>query len=206
MKEHHDIHKVESFVMGCLTEYDSGHDWWHIVRVRNTALKIMKSEKTGSRMLIEVASLLHDIGDSKFRKDDGRKSEDLLKGFLESSGYDDNFISEVLFINKNISFSGGKRPENPSKEFMIVQDADRLDAIGAIGLARAFNYGGFVNNMIYDPAGGPSTIRHFDDKLLKLKDLMNTETGAIMAADRHTVLVKFLEQFYNEWEIVKEKL
>ncbi len=193
-----EIRQVEEFARNNLGNHDGGHDWWHLARVRNTAFRIMDAEGTGDRTIIGIASLLHDVGDSKFRKEDD-VTEKLLYGFLSSLELDERIIEEVIFINRNLSFSKGKRPEEVSDEFMIVQDADRLDAIGAIGIARAFNYGGFVNNAIYDPTGTEhSTIGHFYDKLLKLKDLMNTETGRNLAAERHRFLELYLEQFYRE--------
>jgi len=161
----------------------------------------MECEKKGDPAIVEIAALLHDVGDRKFRKD-GQATEDLLYGFLSGLELDERIIEEVIFINRNLSFSKGKRPDEVSDEFMIVQDADRLDAIGAIGIARAFNYGGFINNRIFDPTGNnQSTIAHFYEKLLKLKDLMNTDTGRLLAAERHLYLEKFLEQFYQEWEL-----
>jgi uncharacterized protein len=196
------IKEVEEFTRQFISGYDGGHDWWHLKRVRNLALYIQKKEKKGNRFVIELSALLHDIGDSKFINAERKDYETEVFDLLDNLDIDKSIIEEVIFINRNISFSKGLTPAKISHEFMIVQDADRLDAIGAIGIARAFNYGGFINNSIYDPDGKePSTIRHFYDKLLKLKDLMNTPTGQMIAMDRHNFLELFLDQFYNEWHL-----
>jgi uncharacterized protein len=201
MKKERLVKKIEEFAVRNMDQYDKGHDWWHLCRVRNYALYIQENEGSGDRLIIEISSLLHDIGDSKFSKDHSTDAPATIGSFLSSLGMDKNLIDEVIYINRNISFSKGSRPLAVSKEFMIVQDADRLDAIGAIGIARAFNYGGFRNNQIFDPEGkNPSTIAHFHDKLLKLKDLMNTESGSRLAEDRHKFLEKFLSRFQSEWE------
>lgn len=201
MNSSFEIKQIEDFARMNMGMHDGGHDWWHLERVRNNAFQIMEAEGTGDPLTIEIASLLHDIGDSKFGETEARDTEEMLNHFLKGLELDKRIIEEVIFINRNLSFSKGKRPDKVSSEFMIVQDADRLDAIGAIGIARAFNYGGFRNNPIFDPTGsGHSTIGHFYDKLLKLKELMNTETGRKLAEERHRFLDLFLEQFYHEWE------
>jgi uncharacterized protein len=198
------IELTEIFVKECLSGYDSGHDWWHIARVRQLALCIHETEKKGNRTLLEFGALLHDIGDSKFRKHDDPDPGTVISGFLKSLDIDNDQIIEVVRINRFISFSSHEKNLKMSDEFMIVQDADRLDAIGAIGIARAFSYGGFRNNAIYIPGeissgNSKSTIGHFKDKLLKLKDMMNTQTGRAIAEERHKFLEIFLEQFYKEW-------
>jgi uncharacterized protein len=201
MNSSFEIRQVEDFAKNNLANHDGGHDWWHLERVRNNAFQIMEAEETGDPVIVEIAALLHDIGDSKFKEKGIDNTEEVLHRFLTGLELDERIIEKVIFINRNLSFSKGKRPEEISVEFMIVQDADRLDAIGAIGIARAFNYGGFVNNPIFDPLGAEhSTIGHFYDKLLKLKDLMNTETGRRIADDRHRFLELYLKQFYHEWE------
>jgi uncharacterized protein len=202
MNSSFEIKQVEDFARKHLGKHDGGHDWWHLERVRNNAFQIMEEEEYGDPVTIEIASLLHDIGDSKFIKAREKdNTEELIRRFLSSIELDERIIEEVIYINRNLSFSKGKKPGTMSDEFMIVQDADRLDAIGAIGIARAFNYGGFVNNPIFDPLGkGHSTIGHFYDKLLKLKDLMNTSSGRKLAEERHRFLELYLEQFYHEWE------
>jgi uncharacterized protein len=203
------IKKVEEFAKSTITEFDSGHDWWHLERVRKMALYIQKMENQGDRFIIELAALLHDVNDRKFRKPVNSEAEKVISDLLSELGVGGNIVKEVISINKYISFSASERPDNMSVELMIVQDADRLDAIGAIGIARAFNYGGFKNNPIYEPGRKgtcekPSTIGHFYDKLLRLKDLMNTPTAKAMAEQRHSFMEKFLTAFYSEWEINKK--
>ncbi len=199
------IKAVEDFVKKSLDEFDSGHDWWHLHRVRNLSLQIQQEEIAGDRFIIEISALLHDIDDKKFRKSGNPGAEIIITDLLHQSGVEDSIILEVIGINKHISFSSGVEIENKSPEFSIVQDADRLDAIGAIGIARAFNYGGFKNNAIYVPEvfgqkHNPSTIAHFYDKLLLLSGMMNTSTGSKLAEERHKFLEIFLEQFYKEWD------
>ena len=208
MNEKRIIKVIEEFAKKSTIDFDSGHDWWHLFRVRNIALHIQKEENSGNRFLIEIAALLHDIDDKKFRTNTGPGAEAIIREFLQEMGIDETIINEVVVINKNISFSSATNPEKRSPEFLIVQDADRLDAIGAIGIARAFNYGGFRNNSIYLPDEFPngnskSTIGHFYDKLLLLKGKMNTPTGRKIAEERHLFLERFLEQFYREWNLVK---
>jgi uncharacterized protein len=204
------INRIEDFVKESCREFDSGHDWWHLNRVRNLALYLHNAENTGDWALIEISALLHDIDDNKFRKAGGKVADSVISELLNNLGVEVNIIHEVVRINKFISFSSGAKNENPSPEFLIVQDADRLDAIGAIGIARAFNYGGFRNNAIYIPENGevenrPSTVGHFYDKLLKLKDLMNSATARRLAEKRHLFLEKFLSEFYSEWNINEER-
>lgn len=211
------ITKVSDYIRQELLHSEPGHDWWHAVRVKNLALKIADIEG-GNEFIIELASLLHDIADSKFF----RGNEDLgvknANDFLTSIKLDQKFIDEVINIIKNISFRSNmkfvSRPD--SIEFKIVQDADRLDAIGAIGIARAFSYGGFKKRTFYDPQIQPlskmttdqykestaPTINHFYEKLLLLKDLMNTEAAKKIAITRHKFLELYLTQFYNEWNCI----
>jgi uncharacterized protein len=198
------IKAVEDFALKSTGEFDSGHDWWHLYRVRNLSLYLQKEENEGDRFIIEISALLHDIDDKKFRKSGNPGAEEIITELLHQYGVTDSIINEVVQINKYISFSSGDEIEKKSPEFAIVQDADRLDAIGAIGIARAFNYGGFRNNAIYIPAVkgqglNPSTIAHFYDKLLLLSGMMNTSSGSKLAEERHKILEKFLEQFYTEW-------
>jgi len=185
--------------------FDSGHDWYHIERVRRLAVYINTQENLCDPFTLEIAVLLHDTADSKFNKDDQDKGYKILMEFMEKAGLSD-IIDQVINSIKNVSFSN-KKPHGDKNDplLMVLQDADRLDAIGAIGIARAFNYGGFRNNPIYIPddntgSSTPSTIGHFYDKLLKLKDLMNTETGRRLAAEKHLFLENYLDQFYTEWE------
>ena len=197
---------IEDFAKISTKEFDSGHDWWHLNRVRNLALHLQQAEHMGDRFIIETASLLHDIDDKKFRKCGGLGADTIISDLLKQFRVEEDIINEVVQINKYISFSSEGKTETKSPEFLIVQDADRLDAIGAIGIARAFNYGGFRNNAIYIPetkesGKDPSTIGHFYDKLLKLKDMMNTKTGKRMAEERHSFLKIFLK-LYKEWDQV----
>jgi uncharacterized protein len=197
---------VEEYSKGSVSHFDGGHDWWHLNRVRNIALKIQSAEGSGNRFLIEISALLHDIDDKKFRNGSTSSAEEKISSLLKDLDLDQQVIKEVVFINSNISFSSKTQPASKSIELMIVQDADRLDAIGAIGVARAFNYGGFINNPVFDPSGNsPSTIGHFYDKLLKLKGLINTETGRRLANERHEYLEAFLRQFYIEWEFAMQR-
>lgn len=199
------ISATEDFVKQRISGYDSGHDWWHIERVRKLAKYINERELLVDPFTLDIAVLLHDTADSKFNKDNQENGYKILEEFMRSVGLDEvidqviNAIRSVSFSNKK-SFCGEKDPL-----LMVLQDADRLDAIGAIGIARAFNYGGFRNNAIYIPGEisdgkSKSTIGHFYDKLLKLKDLMNTETGRKLAEERHLYLENFLKQFYSDWD------
>jgi len=199
------IGAIEEFAKTSIKEFDSGHDWWHLNRVRNLALLIQQSENKGDRYIVEIAALLHDVDDRKFRKAGGSGAEKIIRDLLNMHSVEDDIIKEVVTINKYISFSSGHNNATKSFEFEIVQDADRLDAIGAIGIARAFNYGGFKNNAIYIPdvhgqGLKSSTVAHFYDKLLLLKDMMNTATARKMALERHNFLERFLKEFYKEWD------
>lgn len=210
------IKTVSDFVQEAMQKHDSGHGWSHIERVVRLALYIHECEGRGDRLTVELGALLHDVGDHKFEARDGPTEIRWLLGSLEVRR---SVIDEVVKINENISFSKGRRPDTGSTELQIVQDADRLDAMGAIGIARAFNYGGFRGNDIYDPrvkitdpplmAGNStnsvSTIHHFYDKLLLLRDLMNTPTGRRLAGERHDFMVRFLDQFFREWNPGNEK-
>jgi len=198
------IKAAEEFIKKRVERYDSGHDWWHIDRVRRLAQHINVHEKSADPFALEISSLMHDYADSKFAGEESDKAYGDAMDFLEKNGMEE-ISGRVLNVMRNISFS----KKNPSGDlsdplFLIIQDADRLDAIGAIGVARAFNYGGFRNNPIWVPDNEnkvPSTISHFYGKLLLLRDLMNTETGRRLAEERHTFLEVFLKQFYNEWNI-----
>lgn len=211
MERNEIIRSCEKYVRDYLEGVESGHNWWHIYRVRNNALTIQRSEMCGDPFIIELASLLHDIGDSKI--DRGANGTEMVRKLLTGLGVEGEIIDHVQFIMRFISFrdSFDGCPER-TDELNIVQDADRLDAIGAIGIARAFSYGGSKGSEIYIPGEYPnvfgskeeyqhsstSTINHFYEKLLRLKDLMNTESGHKMAAERHQFMESFLEQFYRE--------
>ena len=197
------IKMTEEFVKLNLKSHDSGHDWWHIERVRKLALFINEQEAIADPFTLEIAALFHDSVDSKFAGDDFEQGYVIIGEFLDETGLT-KIKEQVIGVIRNVSFSN----KNPSGNLtdpvlLIIQDADRLDAIGAIGIARAFNYGGFRNNIIYNPdieLRTPSTISHFYEKLLVLKYRMNTLTAKRLAAERHDFLETFLKQFYKEWE------
>ena len=209
------IKPTETYVKECLTDAEGGHDWFHIERVWKNARYIREKEEKGDLLVIELAALLHDISDPKFNGGDEEKGMILASAFLEEQGLDRERIEHVGKIVRHVSFKGGK-PQNviSTIEFQIVQDADRLDAIGAIGVARAFNYGGHKDRAIHNPnvsiqdyasveayRNSPApTITHFYEKLLKLKDLINTPTGLALAEQRHQYMLDFLDQFYREWD------
>jgi uncharacterized protein len=201
------------FVKDQLKGAEGGHDWFHIERVYNNALLISKKE-TGNIFVVSLAALLHDIADSKFHNGDESIGPKIAKEFLQTQNIKLEIIEHIVNIIKNTSFKGGNFTKDfESKELDIVQDADRLDAIGAIGIARCFNYGGFKEREIYNPkikpnlkmtkeeyknANAPS-INHFYEKLLLLKNKMNTNTGKALAEKRHAFMLLYLDQFYREW-------
>ena len=213
MNEH--IEKTINFVKEKLEGAEAGHDWFHIERVWKLSKKI--SEKEGGNLeIIELSALLHDIADPKFHNGDETLAIKISSEFLKSIKVEEKIINQVLYIIENISFKNREEShQNPSLELQIVQDADRLDAIGAIGIARTFNFGGFKNNLMYHPDIQPklnmskeeykksngTTINHFYEKLLLLKDLMNTETAKKIASERHDFMLKFLDEFYKEWKV-----
>jgi uncharacterized protein len=208
------ISKTILFVKQNLENAEGGHDWFHIQRVYKNALLIAQNEVCDIKV-VQLGALLHDIADSKFHDGDETIGPEKARQFLESENVNQEMINHVVNIIENISFKGGNFDKKFSSiELDIVQDADRLDAIGAIGIARTFNYGGFKNRPIYNPAISPNakmtkeeykkneapTINHFYEKLLLLKDKMNTETGKQIAQQRHRYMEGFLAQFYAEWE------
>jgi uncharacterized protein len=194
---------TEEFAKQIMKGYDSGHDWWHIERVRRLAEFINEQESIADPFILEIAVLLHDTADSKFAGDKIENGYAMIGEFMDNNGLTD-IKDRVIEVIRNVSFS----KKNPTGDLgdpvlLVLQDADRLDAIGAIGVARAFNYGGFRNNVIYDPVVErltPSTISHFYEKLLVLKYRMNTLTAKRLAEERHEFLETFLKQFYKEWE------
>ncbi|MFK9093373.1 HD domain-containing protein [Bacillus salipaludis] len=204
---------TEKFVRNELGDDATGHDWFHVDRVRNNALHICKKEMTGDPFIIEMAALLHDIPDEKLNESAlaGRAK---LDSFFQTITLPDKDRTRITQIIESISYKGGRNRALETVEAKIVQDADRLDAIGAIGIARAFAYGGKKGQPIYDPSihvreemtveeyrnGKSSSIHHFYEKLLKLKDLLNTDTARKMAATRQQMMHVFLEQFYQEWD------
>lgn len=175
----------------------TGHDYFHLKRVVENALKIGKAENA-NLFLVELSAWLHDVGDYKLH-DGVDRSEELVKEFLLTQNLSDELIDKVNEIISQVSFSKGNSVT--SLEAKVVQDADRLDALGAIGIARAFAYGGSRGRELWNPDQPDSTtVQHFYDKLLKLKDLMNTDTAKVIAEKRHRFLEEFLDQFYEEWE------
>lgn len=208
------IDKTILFVKSKLEQAEGGHDWFHIERVYKNALLIAQEESC-DLTVVKLGALLHDIADSKFHDGDETIGPKTARLFLEAEKVDEATIVHVVNIIENISFKGGNFEKKfSSKELEIVQDADRLDAIGAIGIARCFNYGGFKNRALYNPAIPPKfgmskeeyktndspTINHFYEKLLLLKDKMNTPTGKKIAENRHRFMENFLSQFYAEWD------
>ncbi|GAA4762040.1 MULTISPECIES: HD domain-containing protein [Flavobacterium] len=208
------INNTIAFVKKQLEGAEGGHDWFHIERVYKNSLLIANGEDC-NLTVVKLGALLHDIADSKFHGGDETVGPKTARIFLENENTDEETIQHVINIIENISFKGGNFEKKfNSKELEIVQDADRLDAIGAIGVARAFNYGGFKNRALYNPEIQPNfnmtkeeykksespTLNHFYEKLLLLKDKMNTETGKKIAEERHEFMEQFLSQFYAEWD------
>ena len=219
------IEKTELFVKETLSKDSTGHDWWHVYRVRNLAKRIAQHEGADI-FIVELAALLHDIGDYKFFQGDEEAGTAKVREWLSSLEISPSLIDKIAEITSQISFmhtlpDKGKRKSKKnsatptlSKELMAVTDADRLDAMGAIGIARAFTYGGFFNRPIYDPAIKPSrsitkeeyktteapSVNHFYEKLLKLKDMMYTRLGRKMAKRRHRFINLYLKQFFKEWK------
>ena len=208
------IQKTVNFVQATLTEAEAGHDWWHTYRVWQNTLQIAQQEKV-DELVVELAALLHDIADAKFHGGDEEIGPRTAQQFLESQQIDKSVVEHVTNIVRHISFKGGNFEQGfHSPELAVVQDADRLDALGAIGIARTFHYGGFRNRLLYDPDVPPNlsmskeeyksskspTINHFYEKLLLLKDQMHTATAKKIAAKRHDYMLSFLDQFYAEWD------
>ena len=206
------------FVKKELTNVEGGHDWFHIKRVWSTAKTIAKNESVDP-FIVELGALLHDIADAKFYDGDETIGSKKARSFLQSIEVDEATIQHIVNIIDHISYKNTLDIKSSnrtffSKELEVVQDADRLDALGAIGIARAFNYGGYKNRELYNPTIKPNinqskeaykkstapTINHFYEKLLLLKDKMNTDSGKQMAEERHDFMIRFLAQFYSEWE------
>ena len=211
------IQNTIQFVKEMLKDAEAGHDWFHTERVWKLAQKIALKEG-GDSLIIQLGALLHDIADPKFHNSDESLALRIANDFLQTQNLDSQQIEQVLFIIKNISFKNrNEAPTHKNIELQIVQDADRLDAIGALGIARTFNFGGFKNNLMYHPEIPPrinlskedykksngTTINHFYEKLLLLRDLMNTPTAYQMAEERHNFMLIFLEQFYKEWNLTE---
>ncbi|WP_299250325.1 HD domain-containing protein [uncultured Lacinutrix sp.] len=214
MLDHDLIEATKNFVKKELAGAEGGHDWFHIERVYKNALLIAKNEKV-DQLTVALGALLHDIADSKFHNGDSTVGPRVAAAFLIKQNVDSNIINHVVKIIENISYSSniGNRDVFKSIELDVVQDADRLDALGAIGIARTINYGGFKNRTIYNPDIKPNlnmtkaeykastapTINHFYEKLLLLKDKMNTKTGKKIASQRHDFMLLYLKQFFAEW-------
>ncbi|ASZ14451.1 HD domain-containing protein [Chitinophaga pendula] len=208
------IDQTVAFVKQELEGAEGGHDWWHIYRVWQSARHIAAGEAV-DMLVVELGALLHDIADAKFHNGDEEIGPAKAGAFLQQLAVPVSVIDHVVLIIRHISFKGGNNERIfHSPELGVVQDADRLDAIGAIGIARAFNYGGFKQRALHDPAIPPNlqmtreeykkntapTINHFYEKLLLLKDRMNTASGRAMAEERHQFMEQFLTRFYQEWE------
>ncbi|MCB0467760.1 MAG: HD domain-containing protein [Aequorivita sp.] len=208
------ISNTIAFVKEELQNAEGGHDWFHIERVYKNAMLISETEKVDKTVVV-LGALLHDIADSKFHDGDESVGPKKARQFLNSQNISEETIEHIIKIIENVSFKGGNKHQKfHSKELDVVQDADRLDALGAIGIARTFNYGGFKNRKLYDPEIKPNlnmtpseykvsdapTINHFYEKLLLLKERMNTKTGRKIAEERHQFMETFLQQFYAEWE------
>lgn len=211
------ITKTIAFVKNQLADAEGGHDWFHIERVYKNSLLIAKEEDVNI-FIVQLGALLHDIADSKFHDGDESVGPKVAREFLFSINVDSSVIEHVINIIEHISFKGGNQSQKfKSPELDVVQDADRLDALGAIGIARTFNYGGFKNRTLFDPSIKPKlkmskeeykasaapTINHFYEKLLLLKDKMNTKTGRRIAEKRHHFMELYLEEFYAEWDGLK---
>jgi uncharacterized protein len=211
------IEETATFVRNELAGAESGHDWWHIFRVWKLADSLARHEKA-DRLVVNLGALLHDIADAKFYDGDESVGPRKAKKFLASLKIPENTIAQVLNIIRFVSFKNRQEtPEDDSIELHIVQDADRLDALGAIGIARTFSYGGYKKREMYNPdipprpgmtkeeykkSEGP-TLNHFYEKLLLLKDMMHTRTARRMAENRHCFMEKFLAEFYAEWNGTK---
>ena len=208
------IENTKEFVKKTLRDAEGGHDWFHIERVYHNAMHIAQYE-TVDTTIVALGALLHDVADSKFHQGDESVGPQIATQFLLDQNVDSRVIEHVVKIIKHISFKGGNTQQPfTSIELDVVQDADRLDALGAIGIARTFNSGGFKNRKIYDPAMPPKmdmtpeeykastapTLNHFYEKLLLLKDRMNTQTGKKLAEKRHRFMETFLSQFLAEWQ------
>lgn len=209
------INQAIAFVQQTLNGAEAGHDWFHIERVWKLSMHIAKQHPEADRNVVAMGALLHDIADAKFHKGDEQLGPQIAADFLQQQGAAPEFIDQVVYIIRNISFKNREEVSHYPIELQIVQDADRLDAIGAIGIARTFNFGGYKNNPMYDPNQPPrtglskeaykksdgTTINHFYEKLLLLKDMMHTDTARKLAEERHALMLQFLDAFYKEWNV-----
>lgn len=213
MEKQEIINKTAEFAREKLSGDGTGHDWFHVERVWKTTKYLAEKEKAYS-FVAELAALLHDIADWKFNGGDDTEGARVSDEWLKSLNVEKEIINKVIEIVEHSSYKGGKGKKLETIEGFVMQDADRLDALGAIGIARTFAYGGSQAREIYDPEKKPRTfenfeeyknykstsINHFYEKMLLLKDLMNTETAKKIAEERHTFMEKYLEEFYKEWE------
>ncbi len=208
------IEKTIQFVKTTLNQAEGGHDWWHCYRVWQLSKEIAKTEEV-NLFIVELGALLHDIADAKFHQGDETIGPQKARQFLSTLNVKEEIISSVENIIHHVSFRLSNEDQNyHSRELDVIQDADRLDAIGAIGIARTFNYGGYKNRELYNPEILPKlnmtkeeyknstapTINHFYEKLLLLKERMNTATAKAMAEHRHHFMEQFLDEFFKEWE------
>lgn len=215
MKDSELVAKTAEFMKNKFADDSTGHDWWHLYRVWQLSKHIASKEKGADMLVVELAALLHDIADFKFHGNDLLAGPKAARELLTELHAPEDLIVKICHIVENVSFKGaGEENKMKSLEGGIVQDADRLDAIGAIGIARAFAYGGSAGRLMHDPEVKPElhidfksyssnnspTINHFYEKLLLLKVLMNTQTGRQMAQSRHEFMKNYLEEFYNEWD------
>lgn len=206
---------TQTHIKNLFTGESSGHDWWHVYRVWKMSQRLAAEEKNADHFVIELAALLHDIADWKFHDGNEQVGPNAARLWLEEQKVKEKDIAHVCEIIKNLSFKGaGVKPSMKTKEGMIVQDADRLDAMGAIGIARAFAYGGHAKRALYEPEVKPEyhtsfeayknnqshTVNHFYEKLLLLKDLMHTDAAKKVAEERHSYMEEYLQRFYAEWD------
>ena len=215
MDRHDNIERTEIFVRNILQNDSSGHDWWHIVRVKNMALELARKEDAKIH-IVELAALLHDVADEKLNSEEQAGINKVIK-WLKELNVNEKDSNHIIEIIKTMSFKGGHGEPMTTLEGKIVQDADRLDAIGAVGIARTFAYAGSRGDLIYDPSitvrrsltkaeyrnGKSTAINHFYEKLLKLSELMNTKSAKEIAMERHRFMEVYLDQFYKEWNGTK---
>ncbi|RQO31311.1 phosphohydrolase [Taibaiella sp. KBW10] len=208
------IERTVDFVKQTLQGAEAGHDWFHIERVWKLSTYLAR-ETDCNEVVVALGALLHDIADAKFHNGNEDIGPDMALQFLNKEKVDPSLIDQVIYIIRNISFKNRNEVSAHPIELQIVQDADRLDAIGAIGIARTFNFGGYKNNPMYDPdvpanlnlskeaykRSNGTTINHFYEKLLLLKDMMHTESARKIAEERHRFMLTFLEEFYKEWNV-----
>ncbi|WP_222167041.1 HD domain-containing protein [Edaphocola aurantiacus] len=209
------IDQAIALVQQTLDGAEAGHDWFHIERVWKLSMHIAQQHPEANAEVVALGALLHDIADAKFHNGDEQLGPQIASQFLQEQGATPELIDQVVYIIRNISFKNRNEVSHYPIELQIVQDADRLDAIGAIGIARTFNFGGYKNNPMHDPKQEPrtdmnkevykksngTTINHFYEKLLLLKDMMHTETARKLAEERHQLMLTFLDAFYKEWNV-----